>query len=72
MNIHEIAEATSETSPYFFSKNTLDFFGQKMEDFTVEEQTDGRFRISAKEWNSPDLRDTVRYFNPENNELEME
>jgi len=71
MNIHEIAEATSETSPHFFTKNTLDFFGQKMEDFTVEEQTDGRFRICARMCNSKNDY-TVRYFNPENNELEME
>lgn len=71
MNIHEIAEATSETSPYFFSKNTLDFFGQKMEDFTVEEQTDGRFHICARVYNCKNEY-TVRYFNPENNELEME
>ena len=71
MNIYEIAEATSKTSPYFFSKNTLDFFGQKMEDFTVEEQTDGRFRICARVCDFKNEY-TERYFNPENNELERE
>ena len=69
--IYEIAELTSKTSPYFFSKKTLKFFGQSMSSFKVYKQDDGRYLITA-----PVIKDgkevsrTQRYFNPKTNELE--
>lgn len=70
MTIHEIKDRTKETHPYFFSPDTLRFFRQKLSDFTVTEQTDGRYKISApcKLYNGH----TVRFFNPETNELNHE
>ena len=72
MTIYEIKERTKKTSPYFFNKDTMKFFGQTMKDFKVYKQKDGRFKIvapSGSDW-SNDLQ-TIRYFNPTNNELEI-
>ena len=71
MTIYEIKKRTKKTAPHFFSKDAMRFFGQTMKSFAVEKQPDGRFRISAPSgdnWEGHHL--TVRYFNPENNELE--
>ena len=72
MNIYEIKNRTAETSPYFFSRNTLKFFHQRMGDFKVKKQIDGRIRISApmKDHAGKQVGETVRYFNPVNNQLE--
>tara|TARA_R100001463_G_scaffold23977_1_gene57254 strand:+ start:5160 stop:5381 length:222 start_codon:yes stop_codon:yes gene_type:complete len=73
MTIYQIKKRTAKTSPYFFSKDTMRFFGQKLSDFKVSKQSDGRYKISAKSganW-SQELK-TVRYFNPSNNRLENE
>ena len=72
MTIYEIKRLTEETAPYFFSKDTLRFFGQTLRSFSVKKQEDGRFKLSAPSgdnWNGD--HETVRYFNPENNELEL-
>jgi len=66
MTIYEIKERTRETSPYFFSRNTMKFFGQTMKSFKVWKQADGRFMVYAKNKHG----ETVRYFNPLNNQLE--
>ena len=71
MTIHEIKRLTKKTAPYFFSKDTMRFFGQTLKDFKVSKQEDGRFKIvasSGSNW-SNDLK-TLRLFNPLNNELE--
>tara|TARA_R100001530_G_scaffold106773_1_gene74587 strand:+ start:424 stop:648 length:225 start_codon:yes stop_codon:yes gene_type:complete len=74
MSIQEIKERTKKTAPYFFSDDTLQFFGQKLTDFKVEEEADGRYRLWARCKNAPHKEPyfTVRYFNPLNNELENE
>ena len=73
MNIYDIKRLTSKTNPYFFSPETLKFFGQTMEDFEVMKQPDGRYKIKAIYWNAPvKSYYTIRFFNPENNELEHE
>ena len=36
MNISEIKDATKESSPYFFSPDTLEWFGQTVESFKVK------------------------------------
>ena len=68
LTIYDIKRLTMETSPYFFSKDTMKFFGQTIIDFKVSLLNDGRYKISAP---SQDF-ETVRYFNPENNQLESE
>ncbi len=67
MTIYEIKRLTRDTEPYFFSKDTMKFFGQTLKDFKVKKQTDGRYRISAQSSN----HETVRFFNPKNNQLEQ-
>lgn len=73
MTIYEIKNRTQETAPYFFSRDTLKFFGQTMKSFKVRKQEDGRYKITAPSVSSDGkLRgETVRFFNPANNELEF-
>ena len=77
MTIYEIKRLTAETSPYFFSKSTLQFFGQTMRSFKIKKQADGRYMISApiKTWCYTArqvivIGETIRYFNPSTNELD--
>ena len=73
ITISEIRRRTQETSPYYFTRKTLSFFGQTMRDFKVYKQSDGRYKISAP------MRDkrtgniigkSERFFNPITNELQ--
>ncbi len=68
LTIYDIKRLTAETSPYFFSRNTLKFFRQTLRDFRVYKQVDGRYKIIAP----MPVGETIRYFNPINNELERE
>lgn len=74
MTIHEIKQRTQETAPYFFDPETMRFFGQTMRSFKVYKQPDGRYKITAPMINRRDnnriMGETVRYFNPETNELQ--
>ena len=77
MTIYEIKELTAQTAPNFFSTETLRFFRQTMNSFSVVKQDDGRYLISAPSyWNWGGERRlmgiTKRYFNPTNNQLETE
>lgn len=73
MTIYEIKERTQDLSPYFFTRNTLKFFHQRMADFRVKKQTDGRYYIYApmRDHTGRQVGITERWFNPENNKLEM-
>lgn len=72
MTIHDIKRLTAETSPYFFSRDTLRFFHQTLRSFSVRRCADGRYRIAA------DMRDssgrhmgvTERFYNPTTHELD--
>lgn len=71
MTIYEIKQRTKKTAPYYFSRDTMRFFGQTLKDFSVIKQKDGRYRICALNKNAPTANDfTVRYFNPINDKLE--
>lgn len=70
MTIYQIKELTAETAPYFFSPNTLKFFGQTMSSFKVYKQPDGRYLITAPFGRKCPKGQTVRYFNPATNTLE--
>ena len=80
LTIYDIKKLTKETAPYFFSRDTMRFFGQIMKDFKVSLLNDGRYKISAPakshfpfsqsgdNWEYK--HETIRYFNPKNNQLE--
>ena len=72
MTIYDIKRESEEKSPYFFNPDTLRFFGQTLEDFEVSKQPDGRFKISAPiiDHQNTNMGETIRYYNPVNNELE--
>jgi len=74
MTIYEIKKRTKKTAPFFFSSDTMRFNGQKLTDFKVEKEDDGRYKISAPInpffLGSENKHETVRYFNPDNNILE--
>jgi hypothetical protein len=80
LTIYDIKERTMATSPYFFSEETLKFWGQKMESFHVEKLTETTYRISATRWMPhPTNRwiempngQTVRIFDTVSNTLTME
>ena len=72
MTIYEIKRLTKDTAPYFFSRDTMRFFGQTLKSFRVNKQADGRYRVSASSGDNWDGdHETVRFYNPVNNELEL-
>jgi len=74
MNIYEIKRRTEETAPHFFTRKSMQFFGQTLRSFSVQKQQDGRTRIAAPMIDRSTGRkmgETVRYFNPETNTLEL-
>lgn len=72
LTIYDIKRLSTEKSPYFFSHNTMKFFGQRMSDFSVHKQKDGKYLITAPMRNPKGeyMGSTVRLFNPKTNELE--
>jgi len=70
--IYEIKKLTKESAPYFFDKETMKFFNQRLKDFKVFSKDKGRFKISAPshDFRGEYMGDTIRYFNPTTNELE--
>jgi hypothetical protein len=71
MTIYEIKRLTEKTAPYFFSRDTLKFFGQTMSSFKVYKLSDGRYLLTAPYGKGKPKGETVRYFNPITNELEF-
>ena len=72
MTIYEIKQKAQQTSPYFFSRSSMKFFGQTLKDFKVYKQKDGKFLIiagSGSNWEGKHT--TKRLFNPLTNELEF-
>jgi hypothetical protein len=67
MTISQIKKLTAETEPYYFSRKTMRWWGQRMSDFSVSKCEDGRYLIQAPS----KYGESVRYFNPSNNELEL-
>jgi hypothetical protein len=67
MTIGQIKKLTAETEPYYFSRKTMRWWGQRMSDFSVSKCEDGRYLIQAPS----KYGESVRYFNPSNNELEL-
>jgi len=70
MTIQEIKKRTSKTSPYFFSKGTLKFFGQRLSSFDVTKQNEVEYLITAPSyWNGKKMGTTQKIFNTKTNEL---
>ena len=63
--ISEIKKRTLKKAPYFFSKNTMKFFGQRMSDYKVKRSPKGKIFIFAPSYN--DLPYTFMEF--KNNDL---
>jgi hypothetical protein len=71
MNIYEIKRRTEETSPHYFTRKTLKFFGQTLKDFSVTKRDDGRYDVVARiQIDGRPGGYSRRIFNPENNRLE--
>lgn len=73
MTISEIKRRTAETSPHFFDRKTLKFFGQTMRSFSVSKEGENKWLITApmKDHTGKVMGITKRIFNAETNELEM-
>jgi hypothetical protein len=72
MTIYDIKHRTQKKQPYFFSRDTLRFFGQTMNDFKIKKQSDGKYLISAPARHDGRITHyTKRFFNPETNDLEF-
>ncbi len=70
MTIYEIKEQTKKTSPYFFSKDTMKFFNQKLTDFKVKKLNDTEYLIYADSyWNGVLRGKTMQVFNTITKEL---
>jgi hypothetical protein len=71
LTIYDIKRLTSGTAPHFFDRSSMRFFGQTLRDFHVYKQSDGRYLITANYGAGKPRGQTVRYFDPKTNELEM-
>ena len=71
MTIYEIKKQTEETAPYFFSKETLKFFGQTMKSFKVKKLNEKEYLITAPSYSNRKLMgQTQRIFNVDSKKLE--
>ncbi len=73
LTIGEIKYRTRETSPHFFDRKTLKFFGQRMASFTIyRDNKEGKYFIQAPIFvDGRNAGNTQRWFNPVNNTLEI-
>lgn len=72
-SIYDIKRNTAGTSPNFFERATLKFFGQRLSDFSVYKQDDGRYLISAPRRICGKFQGyTRRYYNPTTHELTVD
>ena len=73
LTIYDIKMRTETTSPCFFSRKTMEFFGQTLKDFHIRRQADGRYRIEAPSYQGGKLMGlTIRYYNPLTDDLDLE
>ena len=64
MTIYTIKDATIKKAPYFFVPDTLAFFHQTMEGFSIEKIQDVIYRISQliKDREGNEMGTTIRFF----------
>lgn len=77
MDIYEIKRRTLKTAPYFFSRDTLKFFGQRMRDFKVAKLNEYEYFISAPSYSYDyktgqkiKMSNTEKIFDTRTNKLE--
>lgn len=70
MTIYEIKNRVTN-APYFFNRDTMRFFNQKMRDFRVYKLDNGNYRIAApmRDHRGEIVGTTEREFNPQTNEF---
>jgi len=72
MTIYEIKYRTQGNQPYFFTRDSMKFFGQTLKDFKVRKQPDGKYLIFAPmRMGGRIIGETKRLFNPTTNNLEL-
>jgi hypothetical protein len=73
ITIYDIKYLSEKTSPYFFTRDTLKFFHQRMSDFHIKKQSDGKYYIYAvmRDHTGRKIGLTERMFNPITNDLEF-
>jgi hypothetical protein len=71
--ISEIKRLTKENHPTFFDRSWMRICGQRLEDFSIVNNGDGRWVISApiRSAEAPKGARTTAYFNPATNTLEL-
>lgn len=72
LTIYDIKRRTSEKQPYFFSHDTMKFFGQNLNSFSVYKRKDGKYDVVAPSYQNGKLMGyTRRVFDPKTNDLEF-
>tara|TARA_R100001132_G_C3193083_1_gene44028 strand:+ start:38 stop:259 length:222 start_codon:yes stop_codon:yes gene_type:complete len=70
MTIYEIKERTAENQPYYFSKDTMKFFGQTLKDFKVYKQSETEYLITAPSyWSGKFMGNSQMIFHSDTNQL---
>jgi hypothetical protein len=72
LTIYDIKRLSAETAPYYFTRNTLRFFGQTLRDFSVYKMDGGKtWKIVAemRDYRGKLMGHSVRYFDTESRRL---
>jgi hypothetical protein len=72
MTIYEIVYNINKTGSYYFSKDSLKMFHQRVSSFKVVPLSDGRYYIYAKSSDGREIKTlSEKIYNPVTNELEF-
>lgn len=72
MTIYEVKRRTLTSSPCYFDRKTMKFFGQTLKSFSVRKYDSDKYIISAPMYdNGKFMGNSERLFNIETNELEF-
>lgn len=66
MTIYEIKRRSQAKKPYYFSKDTMKFFGQTLKDFKVYKLKNDMYQFRAKSWGN---NETIAYFDAVTNDI---
>ena len=72
MTIQEMKRKSLKSNvPYYFSPSTLEWFGQRLNDFYVQKCKDGRYKAIAPSYYDGEFMGTsIIFFNPVTNKFE--
>ena len=73
LTIYDIKRLSYNHSPYYFDSKSMKFFKQTLKDFKVKKEIDGRYKSEAPIKNNyyKVIGQSIRFFNPLNNHLEI-